>query len=74
MKKILIKLIRVYQNIPGEFHNYCRHFPTCSEYAIIAIDRFGAFKGSYLTIKRIIKCNPLGTYGYDPVPVKEGKE
>lgn len=74
MKKILIKLIRVYQNIPGEFHNYCRHFPTCSEYAIIAIDRFGAFKGSYLTIKRIIKCNPLGTYGYDPVPMKEGKE
>ena len=44
MKKILIKLIRIYQNIPGEFHNYCRHYPTCSEYAIIAIDRFGALK------------------------------
>ena len=74
MKKILIRLIRIYQNIPGEFHNYCRHYPTCSEYAIIAIDRFGAFKGCYLAIKRIIKCNPLGTYGYDPVPMKEGKE
>ncbi len=74
MKKILIKLIRIYQKIPGDFHNYCRHYPTCSEYAIIAIDRFGSVKGSFLAIKRILKCNPLGTYGYDPVPMKEGKE
>ena len=74
MKKILIKLIRIYQKVPGNFHNYCRHYPTCSEYAIIAIDRFGTIKGSLLAIKRIIKCNPFGNYGYDPVPMKEGKE
>jgi len=74
MKKILIKLIRIYQKIPGSFHNYCRHYPTCSEYAIIAIDRFGTLKGCFLSAKRILKCNPLGTYGYDPVPMKEGKE
>lgn len=74
MKKILIKLIRIYQLVPGNFHNYCRHYPTCSQYAIIAIDRFGCCKGIYLSIKRIIKCNPFGTYGYDPVPMKEGKE
>lgn len=71
MKKILIWLIKLYQKIPGPWHNYCRHIPSCSEYGIIAIDRFGALKGTYLTIKRILRCNPWGTYGYDPVPEKE---
>lgn len=70
MKKILIFLIRTYQKIPGNFHNYCRHIPTCSNYAIEAINVHGSIKGSFLSIKRIIKCNPLGTFGYDPVPVK----
>ena len=73
MKKILIFIIRVYQKIPGNFHNSCRHIPTCSNYGIEAIERFGAIKGSYLTIKRILRCNPLGTNGYDPVPNKERK-
>lgn len=70
MKYILIKLIKLYQLIPGDFHQLCRHEPSCSNYAITAIDRFGSIKGSYLSIKRILKCNPLGTYGYDPVPEK----
>jgi len=70
MKRILIKLIKIYQKIPGNFHNYCRHYPTCSNYAIQALETHGSLKGSYLTIKRILKCNPLGTYGYDPVPTK----
>ncbi|MFI3307069.1 MAG: membrane protein insertion efficiency factor YidD [Mycoplasmatota bacterium] len=71
MKRYLIKLIKFYQIIPGDFHNYCRHIPTCSNYGIQAIDEYGCIKGSYLTIKRIIKCNPLGTSGYDPVPERK---
>lgn len=72
MKKILIYLIKLYQKIPGNFHNYCRYTPTCSNYAIEAIDKHGALKGSILSIKRILRCNPFGSYGYDPV-IKEEK-
>ncbi len=68
MKKVLIGLIKVYQSIPGPWHNMCRHIPTCSNYGIEAINKHGCIKGSILTIKRIIRCNPLGSYGYDPVP------
>lgn len=68
MKRILIFFIKIYQKIPGPWHNSCRHIPTCSNYAIEAISRYGSLKGSYLSIKRIIRCNPFGTYGYDPVP------
>lgn len=46
----------------------CRHIPTCSFYGIEAIKIHGCFYGSYLTIKRILRCNPFGTSGYDPVP------
>lgn len=71
MSNISIKLIKIYQKIPGPFHGMCRFQPTCSEYAIIAISRYGFFKGWYLAIKRILKCNPFGGSGYDPVPKKE---
>lgn len=70
MKYILISLIRLYQIIPGPWHDTCRHYPTCSNYAIEAIDYYGSIKGSYLAIKRILRCNPWGTFGYDPV-IKE---
>jgi len=73
MKKILITLIKIYQKIPGNFHNSCRHIPTCSNYGIEAIERYGSFKGSVMTIKRILRCNPWGTKGYDPVPNNERK-
>ena len=56
--------------IPLKTHNMCKYTPTCSNYGIEAIKEYGAFKGSFLGIKRILKCNPLGTHGYDPV-VKE---
>lgn len=68
MKEILIGIIKVYQMIPGPWHNMCRHIPSCSNYGIEAIKIHGAFYGSYLTIKRILRCNPFGTSGYDPVP------
>ena len=71
MKSLLIFFIRLYQKIPGNFHNYCRHIPTCSNYAIDAINEYGTIKGSYLSIKRILRCNPLGTKGFDPVIKKE---
>ncbi len=67
MKYILIKLIKIYQIIPGPWHASCRHIPTCSNYGIEAINKFGAFKGLGLTIKRILRCNPWGTSGYDLV-------
>jgi len=70
MKTILIKMIKVYQKIPGPWHNACRHIPTCSNYAIEAIEIYGAFKGSIMATKRILRCNPFGTSGYDPV-IKE---
>jgi putative membrane protein insertion efficiency factor len=72
MKYVLIRLIKLYQKIPGPWHNSCRHIPTCSNYGIEAITEYGAIKGSWLTIKRILRCNPWGTYGYDPV-IKEKK-
>jgi putative membrane protein insertion efficiency factor len=71
MKKVLISIINLYQKIPLSSHNYCRFQPTCSEYAKISINTYGSIKGSFLAIKRILRCNPFGSYGYDPVPIKE---
>lgn len=73
MKNILIWIINIYQKIPGSFHGYCRHVPSCSSYAKEAIEEYGAIKGSILGIKRILRCNPFGSLGYDPVPKKEKK-
>lgn len=72
MKKVLIKLIKLYQKIPGSWHFSCRFIPTCSDYAIEAIDTYGTFKGGLMAIKRILRCNPWGGSGYDPV-IKEDK-
>ncbi|WP_210413923.1 membrane protein insertion efficiency factor YidD [Luteithermobacter gelatinilyticus] len=49
----------------------CRYLPTCSEYAYEAIDRFGPFKGTVLAVWRILRCNPWGGHGFDPVPPLE---
>lgn len=73
MKKILIGLIKLYQKIPGNFHYACKHIPTCSEYTIQAINEYGSIKGSYLGIKRIIKCNPFNKGGIDLVPQRSEK-
>lgn len=65
MKNLLIKLIKLYQKIPGKFHYSCKFYPTCSNYMIEAITKYGSFKGLYLGLKRIIKCNPFSKGGYD---------
>ncbi|MBR6408540.1 MAG: membrane protein insertion efficiency factor YidD [Clostridia bacterium] len=72
MKKIFIILIRFYRKfISPMFPPSCRYYPTCSEYAMTAIERFGAIKGGWMAIKRICRCNPYHEGGYDPVPQKD---
>ncbi len=70
MKRILLWLIRFYQrNISPAFPPRCRFSPTCSQYALEAIGRYGAWKGGWLACKRLLRCNPFykGDY-FDPVP------
>lgn len=72
MKYILLALIQIYQMIPGPWHNHCRFYPSCSNYAKEAIIYYGGFKGCFLSLKRILRCNPFHKPGYDPV-IKERK-
>jgi putative membrane protein insertion efficiency factor len=68
-KKIFIIPIRFYQAaISPLLGSNCRHEPTCSNYSIQAIEEWGIFRGTWMGIKRISKCHPWGTQGYDPVP------
>lgn len=72
MKACLIWLIKKYQQlISAHTMPVCKYIPTCSQYAIEAIQRFGVFKGSALAIWRILRCNPFSLGGYDPVPQKK---
>ncbi len=74
MKRLLIGLIRLYQRgISAHTRPSCRFTPTCSAYAVTAIERFGALRGSALAVWRILRCNPLCRGGYDPVPEKRSK-
>ncbi|MCX7951226.1 MAG: membrane protein insertion efficiency factor YidD [Clostridiales bacterium] len=69
MRKFLIFLIKIYRKYISPLKPpSCRFYPTCSMYAIEAIEKYGAVKGSYLAIKRILRCHPLNKGGYDPVP------
>ena len=70
MKKILLKLIYFYQITPLSSHSKCKFYPTCSNYAKEAIEVHGSFKGIFLIIKRILKCNPFSKGGIDLVPKK----
>ena len=69
MKQILIALIRGYQiTLSPFFGQQCRFTPTCSHYAIEVLQIYGAFKGLWLTVKRLSRCHPWHVGGYDPVP------
>lgn len=76
IKKFLIFLIRTYQlTISPRFsHGSCRFTPTCSQYAIEAIEIHGIFKGSLLAFWRILRCNPFNKGGWDPVPQKKNED
>ena len=68
-KRGLMALITAYQwTISPVLPKACRYAPTCSHYAHQAIERYGALKGSWLALKRIVRCAPWGGSGYDPVP------
>lgn len=68
---VLIKFYRI--ALSPLLPSTCRFEPTCSQYGLIAFQRFGFRKGFILTAKRILRCHPGGDYGYDPVPDKEEK-
>ena len=69
MKKLFIALIRFYQkHISPLFPPRCKYYPTCSQYAVEAITKYGVLKGSALAVWRILRCNPFSKGGYDPVP------
>jgi putative membrane protein insertion efficiency factor len=72
MRYLFIFLVKVYQyTISPLLGNNCRHEPSCSAYTVEALKEWGAIKGTWLGIKRISKCHPWGTHGYDPVPKKK---
>ncbi|MBU5625754.1 membrane protein insertion efficiency factor YidD [Oscillibacter sp. MSJ-2] len=69
MKRLLLALVRFYRReISPAFPPRCRYIPTCSQYALEAIEKYGALKGSYLAFRRVLRCNPFHKGGYDPVP------
>ncbi|MCF3572902.1 membrane protein insertion efficiency factor YidD [Planktothrix agardhii 1806] len=71
MKTLLITLIRGYRLLISPlFPPACRFHPTCSQYAIEALETFGIIQGSWLALKRILRCHPYHPGGYDPIPPK----
>ncbi|MEM9611534.1 MAG: membrane protein insertion efficiency factor YidD [Actinomycetota bacterium] len=71
MKRLLLKMIRLYQATSSVRQPRCRYFPTCSHYAAEAIETHGAGRGTWLAVKRLGRCHPFGSFGFDPVPEKK---
>ncbi|PLX30678.1 MAG: membrane protein insertion efficiency factor YidD [Clostridiales bacterium] len=68
MKILLIKIVEFYQNAISPFlPKSCRYTPTCSQYTIEALEKYGAIKGTYIGVKRILRCHPFHPGGYDPL-------
>ena len=75
MNRPLIWLIKFYRKyISPKTPPSCKFTPTCSQYGLESIERFGAFKGGFMTLWRILRCNPFSKGGYDPVPQKKSKK
>jgi len=69
VKRVMIALVRLWQIGPSAvMPPTCRYAPSCSAYAIEALEKHGAFRGGWLTLKRLLRCHPWGGSGYDPVP------
>ena len=69
MKRLLIALVRFYQRaLSPHLPASCRYQPTCSQYALTALSRFGALRGGWMAFTRILRCNPFSRGGFDPVP------
>ena len=72
MKYLFLVLIRFYQRfLSPALPSSCRFQPTCSQYAVEAIERFGALKGGSMALRRILRCHPFNPGGFDPVPYKD---
>ena len=71
MKRLFIGIIKIYKKTISPILSYfgikCKYYPTCSEYTMQAIEKYGIIKGYFLGIKRILKCNPFSKGGYDPL-------
>ena len=68
MKKVFLIMIKIYRKYISPLKRpCCLYYPTCSQYAIDAIQKYGAFKGGFMSIKRILRCHPFHEGGYDPV-------
>lgn len=76
MNKIIIKLIKYYQATTKDKKKWCKYYPTCSNYALGCFQKFNFFKALFLTIYRILRCNPFSKGGYDTIPLtrKEKRE
>ena len=69
MKRFLLALIRFYRKyISPAFPGKCRFIPTCSEYALQAVEKYGPLRGGFMALRRFLRCNPFHKGGYDPVP------
>ena len=72
MKRFLLSALRFYKaQVSPVLPPACRYTPTCSEYAIEAVERYGPWRGSVMAIRRVLACNPFARGGYDPVPQRD---
>jgi putative membrane protein insertion efficiency factor len=74
VKRVTLAALRFYKaQISPALPAACRYTPTCSEYAIEAVERYGAWRGSIMAIRRVLSCNPFARGGYDPVPQRAAR-